>query len=114
MTSSIGSILQKELGPLVTSAVSQVFEPSRLNVSSQLDRMTDTVEAKLAQNINQIMQRDRIWQTLTNNFQAITKNVFDSTFNDIFMNSVFPRCQTAVQEMLSQVNETFRTGTREC
>lgn len=81
---------------------------------TQIDRLTNVVEAKLAQNINQIMQRDRIWQTLTNNFQSITKNVFDSTFNDIFMNSVFPRCQTAVQEMLTQVNETFRNGTREC
>ncbi|XP_021955126.1 enhancer of mRNA-decapping protein 4 isoform X2 [Folsomia candida] len=113
LASSIGKIVKTELDVVVPATLSTVFDPAKLNVVTQIDRLTNVVEAKLAQNINQIMQRDRIWQTLTNNFQSITKNVFDSTFNDIFMNSVFPRCQTAVQEMLTQVNETFRNGTRE-
>lgn len=106
--------MKKEIESLLPQILGSMFEPARLNVNTQIERLTSIVEAKLTQNISQIMQREKIWQGLTANFQSITKSVFDSTFNDIFLNSVFPRCQSAVHEMLTQVNDTFMKGTREC
>lgn len=113
LATSIATVVKKEVESLVPRTLSELFEPSRLNINAQIDRLGSQLETKLGQHINQIMQHDRVWQTLTNNFQTITKTVFDSAFNELFLTSVFPRCQSAVQEMLTQVSDTFKEGTRE-
>jgi len=113
VVAAVSICVKKELDVIVPQTLCHVFEPSRLNVSSQIDRLSNMVEVKLAQSVTQILQRERVWETLSDNFQSITKDAFDATFSDLFMKSVFPRCQTVVQDMLLQVNDTFRSGTKE-
>lgn len=41
----------------IFSALERIFEPSKMNVQSQIDKMTTVLEANLTHNISQIMQQ---------------------------------------------------------
>lgn len=55
-----------------------------------------------------------MWETVTSHFKAITQNVVETTFHETFLTKVLPNVQSAIHEMLKQVNDAFIKGTREC
>ncbi|CAL8086848.1 unnamed protein product [Orchesella dallaii] len=110
---SIGNVVKKEIHDIVPGHLERLFEPSRMNVQAQIDQLSTIMEANMTKNIAHIFQREKIWESVTNNFKTTAKTIFEQTFDELFTNTMFPRCQNAASDMLSQVNETFSKGTNE-
>ncbi|CAG7673158.1 unnamed protein product [Allacma fusca] len=113
LATSIGQIVKTEIETSVLPSMISLFEPTRIQIKLEADKMIAATEARLKQDIRLMIQNDSFTNAVTSEVKASVKPVFEGALMEIFRNTLIPGVEKALQNVLLQINESFMKGTRD-